>query len=319
MGFLIIVLGIFAALYLFIRWKLQYWKRRNVPYVEPEFLFGNARGIGRKFNSGELFQKIYTKLKQFGPIGGAYLFTEPIVVAINLDCIKNIMIKDFEYFINRGMCYNEKDDPISAHLINIEDDAWRELRHKISPVFTSGKLKIMFDTISSVTDRLIETIRKETAASGQLEVKDITSRYTTDVIGTTAFGIDTNSLADKNNEFYLMGLKTLAAFNFIIRAFLTIFQDLSRKLHLTATPREIPDFYMGVVKSTIKYRKDNPNEQRNDFMSLLIKLMDAGSLTVNQIAAQSTVFILAGTMIIICVGKCSNLSFPQAMKQAHQP
>lgn len=38
-----------------------------------------------------------------------------------------------------------------------------------------------------------------------IEIKDAFSRFTNDVIATTAFGVNCNSLESKENEFYLMG------------------------------------------------------------------------------------------------------------------
>lgn len=41
----------------------------------------------------------------------------------------------------------------------------------------------------------------------QLEMKDMFTRYTNDVIASTAFGFKINSFKDKNNEFFTMGTK----------------------------------------------------------------------------------------------------------------
>lgn len=40
-----------------------------------------------------------------------------------------------------------------------------------------------------------------------LELKDLYTRYTNDVIATAAFGIGTDSLKNPTNEFYIMGQK----------------------------------------------------------------------------------------------------------------
>lgn len=39
----------------------------------------------------------------------------------------------------------------------------------------------------------------------EVEFKDAFTRYCNDVIATTAFGIEVNSLRDQNNEFFMMG------------------------------------------------------------------------------------------------------------------
>jgi cytochrome P450 family 6 len=282
-----LIFGVVSLIFLYLTKKNQYWEKKNVPFVKPKLFYGNAKGVGKEFHGSELLRRLYEKLKPLGPIGGIFLYTRTSAMITNLDLVKTIMVKDFNTFMNRGSYSNEKDDPLSAHLVNLEDDPWRNLRQKLTPTFTSGKIKMMFSTITEKADKLISTIELETKSTGELEVKDVLSRFTTDVIGSTAFGIECNSLDDKSTKFYQMGLKAFSSFNFFKRAFLQNYTNLARKLHLTSTNKEVGDFYIGVVKETMNYRKENPQIQRNDFMNLLINLKDSGMLTFNQIAAQS--------------------------------
>lgn len=293
---LTIFLGVVALIYWFVHHKLQYWKNRNVPHIEPEFFYGNARGISKKFSTNEFVQRMYLKLKSMnvGPVAGVYMFTHRQAYIMDLDLIKQILVKDFNIFTNRGIYHNEKDDPLSANLAAVEDDEWKSLRQKISPTFTSGKLKVMFGTMVAISNKLIETIRKETAVTGRLEIKVVLSRFTTDVIGSTAFGIECNSLEDPNTQFYQMGMKAFSNINFLKRTFLSVYGNLGKKLHMTTTNKEVGDFYFDVVGKTVKYREQNPQLQRNDFLNLLVKLKGPDALTFNQIAAQSVVFFNAG-------------------------
>jgi cytochrome P450 family 6 len=282
-----ILLGFLSLVFLYLTNKNQYWEKRNVPFVKPRLFYGNAKGLGRDFHAGELIRRLYVKLKPLGPIGGIYLYTRTVAIVMNLDLVKSILVKDFNTFMNRGSYSNEKDDPLSAHLVNLEDDPWKNLRQKLTPTFTSGKIKMMFSIIIEKADKLVKTMEKETESTGKLEIKDILSRFTTDVIGASAFGIECNSLEDKSTKFFEIGLKAFNSINFFKRAFLQTYRDLARKLHMKSSNKEIGDFYIGVVKETIKYRKENPEVQRNDFMNLLINLKDSGVLTFNQIAAQT--------------------------------
>lgn len=100
--------------------NVQYWKNRNVLFVVPEFFYGNARGLSREFHTSEFFKRMYLQFKPLGIIGGIYIYMVPTAIVTNLDLVRAILVKDFHYFPNRGTYYNEKDDPISAHLFNIE-------------------------------------------------------------------------------------------------------------------------------------------------------------------------------------------------------
>lgn len=291
-----VLLSTAALVYWFIHSKLQYWKNRNVPHIEPEFIYGNARGISKEYSPNEFVQRMYLQLKSMnvGPVAGVYIFLQRHAYLMDLDLIKQVLVRDFNIFTNRGIYHNEKDDPLSANLAAVEDETWRNLRQRISPTFTSGKLKTMFGTIVGISDKLVKTIAKETATNGQLEIKLLLSRFTTDVIGSTAFGIECNSLDDPTTQFYQMGLKAFSDINFLKQTFLTVYGNLGRRLGMTTTKKEVADFYMDVVEKTVRYRERNPQLQRNDFLNLLVKLKGPDALTFNQIAAQSVVFFNAG-------------------------
>lgn len=163
-------------------------------------------------------------------------------------------------------------------------------------------MKFMFPTVVEVGDRFCECLSEVVAQHEVLEIKDLLARFTTDVIGTCAFGIECNSLKDPNAEFRKMGRLVFEAprHSSIFAIALFGFKNLARKLHVKVIRDDVSNFFMGVVKDTVEYREKN-NVRRNDFMDILIKLKNEenldgnlGKLTLNEIAAQAFVFYLAG-------------------------
>lgn len=188
---LVTVCALFAY---YVRHLFSYWERMGVPCVKPLIPFGNFKGLGRQYFQGEITQKLYKEMKGSGPFCGVYLFHVPLALALDLEFVKNVLIKDFQYFQDRGMYYNEKDDPLSAHLFAIEGNKWRTLRSKLTATFTSGKMKYMYPTIIATANEFKRTLddmllEKE---SLDVEMKDLLARFTTDVIGECAFGIECN-------------------------------------------------------------------------------------------------------------------------------
>lgn len=59
------------------------------------------------------------------------------------------------------------------------------MRTKLTPTFTSGKMRMMFGTVVEVGERFVKKLESEVmkAVDGELEVKEYAARFTTDVIG----------------------------------------------------------------------------------------------------------------------------------------
>ena len=79
---------------------------------------------------------------------------------MRLDLIKDVLIKDFSTFNNRGLNVSERTDPLATNLFNVEARRWRPLRTKLSPVFTSGKLREMFPLILECAENLEQCLEK---------------------------------------------------------------------------------------------------------------------------------------------------------------
>lgn len=79
------------------------------------------------------------------------------------------------------------------------------MRSALSPSFTSSKMKAMFHLMCASTEKFIEYFKKEKKDVIEVEIKDVLSRFGNDVIASVIFGIEVDSLNDKNNQFYLLG------------------------------------------------------------------------------------------------------------------
>ncbi|XP_058820808.1 cytochrome P450 6A1-like [Topomyia yanbarensis] len=305
MWFYLALLAVTLAVF-WVRKRYSYWKDRGVAYVKPMFPAGNLKGFGNKEHISTVMERCYKQLKGTGPFGGIFFFTNPVAIALDLDFIKTVLVKDFQYFHDRSVYYNEKDDPLSAHLFSMEGTKWRNLRAKLTSTFTSGKMKMMFPTITGVAEEFQKLMIQEVQRGDEIEMKEILARFTTDVIGSCAFGLECNSLHDPEAEFRRMGKKVFEPNTArLIKVILAQqFRSIARALHFAAVDKNVSRFFMGAVKDTVEYREKNKVE-RNDFMNLLIKLKNAeaieegsannlGALTLEEVAAQSFVFFLAG-------------------------
>ena len=120
-------------------------------------------------------QESYERFKS-NPFHGLYMFHIPHLVINDPDLIRLIMIKDFAHFHDRGLYYNNEVDPLSGHLFFMPGEEWRYLRSKLSPTFTSGKIKQMFPLVQKVAEDLIKALGTSVDKSTTVEIKDLLSR-----------------------------------------------------------------------------------------------------------------------------------------------
>lgn len=293
---------VIGLVYFWIRRRFSFFDENGFLHEKPIFPFGNFKGVGTEFHVVYKVKELYNKFKGKAPAFGVYIATSPTYVITDLETVKNVLVRDFDNFHNRGLYFNKKDDPISSNLFTIEDGEWRKMRAKLTPTFTSGKMKMMFETVLSIANTMNEQLEKD-SESGVVEMKETLSKFTTDVIGNVAFGLEMNSIQNPDAMFRKMGKKIFQVdANMQIKAFmLSSFKSLGRKLRMKFFPSDVTDFFINSVRETVDYRLNN-NVQRNDVMDLLIKLLDdgkgeEGKITFHELAAQCFVFFFAGELL----------------------
>ncbi|KAH8277873.1 hypothetical protein KR018_009446, partial [Drosophila ironensis] len=289
----------------YVHQNFSYWKRRGIPHDAPCIPFGNTKDFMKTKHIAGLVGDTYVKYKNKtdGPFVGFYLYFKKFVVPTDIDFVKTVLIREFDKFHDRGLFHNEGDDPLSNNLINIEGQKWKTLRQKLTPTFTSGKMKNMFPTILDVGDEMVRAFdAKASATRDGLEITDLVARFTADVIGSCAFGLECHSLTNPKAEFVQMGTTAITERRYgkLLDMFFFGAPKLAAKLRMKATPQTVEDFYMNIIGDTVDYRIKN-QVKRNDFMDMLIDMKrnnDNGKqqdgLTFNEIAAQAFIFFLAG-------------------------
>lgn len=281
--------------------RYSHWKNAGVEYLEPTIPFGNLKQAFLQQSSiGEWVVEFYTIMKKRKvKHAGCYFFHEHIYVPIDLDLVKRIMQIDFVHFTDHGVYYTDEGESLSATIFAVGGQRWRNLRTKLSPVFTSGKMKLMFPIMLRISQELDETLRRE-SVENPIDAKDISARFTTDVIGNCAFGIECNSLKDPNTEFRVHGRRLFSPTTYdMLRIFVsTVFPNVMRFFGVRVFPRDATDFFWNVIKDTAQYRKES-GTRRNDAFQLLLDILDDegqdnSKLNFDEMAAQAFMFFAAG-------------------------
>lgn len=173
---ILITLTICTVIYLLFRYIYSYWERKNIPFIVPTIPFGNLGSvIRRKSSFGINVYELYCKTKE--PFVGIYLLFRPAILIRDIELIKNILTTDSNYFHDRGVYCNPKNDPLSENLFALEGKRWKDMRAKLSPSFTATKIKnIMMPGILTESTRLLERIEEKSNTGSVAEMKDLAAK-----------------------------------------------------------------------------------------------------------------------------------------------
>lgn len=289
----------------YIRRKYTYFSRRGVLTQTPIFPLGNFWKVGISMHFIHKINSIYREFKGKDVLCGIYIFTRPVTMILDLELIKNIMVKDFYQFSDRGLYHNEQTDPLSAHLFSVEGERWKTLRQKMTTTFSSGKIKGMMPTLLNISNQLIDVVGEFADKKEAINYREYMSRFMCDIIGEVAFGLHCNALRDPKCELLVMSsfLSFTDMKQRIVFLLANAYQDFFKKLNMQVTPKNIQDLFMGIIVEMVEYREKN-NVKRNDFLDLLLQLKnhgkyegeerEIGKISFTDLAAQCFMFFLAG-------------------------
>jgi cytochrome P450 family 6 len=159
-----LIIVIFIALYFYCIRNFKFWQKLGIPYLKPTPFVGNLKDcVFQKVHIGERLQQIYEQHSD-KPFVGIFSFDKPSLLIRDLELVKNILVKDFNTFMDRTLSAEEKHDPLLANILPvIKGQRWRYLRTSLTPVFTSGKIKMMFNLVDRCGKELADCLHKATA------------------------------------------------------------------------------------------------------------------------------------------------------------
>ncbi|XP_066259970.1 cytochrome P450 9e2-like [Euwallacea similis] len=278
-----IVYWIFAtiALIALIIWKgyikpYSHWKNMGVPQAHPWFIVGDSwPTIFRIKGVKEWIDWMYN-MHPGSKYVGMYHFYLPTLVLKDPEIIKQLTIKDFDYFTDHGnFAVSEEVDPLwSKNLFALKGQRWRDMRSVLSGSFTSNKMRLMYELIREEAEKFAIFFKSKNEDLLELNMKDSFCRYTTDVIASTSFGIKVNSLETPNNEFYIMG-KEVSDFTkiTILLKFLAVIVCpwFLKMFNIGFLSKKVRVFFTNIIEETIKLREEK-GVVRPDMINLLLEV-----------------------------------------------
>nr|CAH7749946.1 unnamed protein product [Callosobruchus chinensis] len=195
-------IAIFFTILLFLVYKYytrnkNFFKNRGVKHISPTPFLGNFGDVLLlKKHSSVWLKDLYDKFGDV-PYFGVYIFDVPYLVIKSPEIVKNIMVKDFQHFVDRSMALASH-DAIQANMMFFQKgEEWKATRSKMTPVFTSGKLKAMCPMLAANGSRLVNHIKNH---HGKMDLEEMSSKYVADGIFRVFFGMEAHLMDGTNKE-----------------------------------------------------------------------------------------------------------------------
>lgn len=190
-----------TTLYSHLTRNFNHWKNKNVQYLKPIPIFGNFYVVSTlQLSIGQFLHDLYNKTML--PFIGFFVFDKPFLLIRDPEIIKGCLVKDFEHFGDRSITDNIEDDEMgSSILFTLKNPTWRCVRVRTDPAYATGKMKRMLPLILEATDDLVDYIYNKAIEAESTEAKEISMKFTTDVISSCGFGINPRCFLNENSAF----------------------------------------------------------------------------------------------------------------------
>lgn len=245
---------------LFLTWNHNYWPKRGVGVVYFSEIGTLWELFTKKKSIIQIDELYYKKTKEkFGKYGGAMEFQRPILNITDLDLVKQILVKDFDYFADRRDMQFETEPIFGDMLVSLKGEKWKAVRSVLSPAFTSGKMKIMFEHFNKCGKGFVACVQnqqRDECGAYVGKVPELVTRFAVDVIGATAFGMDTKALTDSESHFLKMARRVseISPWRLFKNMLLILVPRVANALKLRIMDPEMMDFFTGILHSALRNR-----------------------------------------------------------------
>ncbi|XP_020286745.1 cytochrome P450 9e2-like [Pseudomyrmex gracilis] len=325
-----LMFGALIALYYYLTKNYKYWQSRGIPCPD-----GALPGLGHmlsvismKMPFTEYLRKLYQNNKDRSMVG-FYNFVTPTLLVLEPELVKTVLQTNFANFNENPFQVDPEVDPLRAHnpFVNT-GEKWLSGRKKLTYAFSTTRLKLLLESIKSVCNKLDNFLDEKLSKTGKVEIelKDLCSRYTAQVVAAAGFGVDGYCFDDKNADksFRKIGSAIMEpSLRTNIMFFLLFFiPSLNKFLKMPFIPKYIDRFLRTLVAELLEQRRAD-GIPRNDFLYLMVELekIEGDKFDTEVLAAQALSFIVDGyeTTSTVLSFACYNIArHPEVQKKLRE-
>ncbi|XP_063709180.1 probable cytochrome P450 28a5 [Culicoides brevitarsis] len=301
---MLVILALFVVfgslLYYYLTHNYDYWKNRGITGPEPKLFVGTLPSTyNKKVHLFYEIDEIYRKYKGKQSVVGIYRGIVPELLILDPELIKSCMTTNYKYFGKPGSNFEsltkETDPLFGRNPFNLEGEEWKEKRGEILPAFSSQRIKALFPIMEAVVDKMKQYIKAEMKVLENIETREMCSKYTTDIVCNSIFGVDSGAFSEQKSELRDIARNIFKPpwYTFIVFGLAPNFPFILKLLPLRLVPEKYTNFITDLLEKSIAYRKETKLE-RQDFVDFLIQLQQKKGISNLDIAGHTMTFFFDG-------------------------
>uniref|UniRef100_A0A1B0D1R4 Uncharacterized protein n=2 Tax=Phlebotomus papatasi TaxID=29031 RepID=A0A1B0D1R4_PHLPP len=292
-----------VAICIYFKWTLSYWTRKKVEAPPPLPIVGNmGEMIIQKKHYGEVYNEIYRSYPTAKYVG-IYKMGTPAVLVRDLDLVRDVLVANFAHFHDNDFEINTTLDPLLANNpFTARGTEWKNIRNQVSPLFTTAKVRACFNIMKEVGDTLLEYLDSspEINRSEGVDIKKVMTKFTTDVVASTVFGVKAHAFVDPNSEFVQMSREFFVpSFLGAIKGMIAFFAPkIATILRISFVTENLDRRLRNLIRQLMASREANDKNARKDFVQAFVELKkkdQENRITEDLIVGQAVTFITDGT------------------------
>lgn len=247
----------------------------GVPYVPPHIIYGSNHLL--RDDKTTPMEVMSAWKKQYGDVFGYFVGNKATLVITDLDMVKQILIKDFQNFVNRPKLSIEA-EPVMSTLVGLRDQRWKDVRSLLTPTFSMAKMKLMADTMNDKVNTLLGIIQQHVDKNEAVEWYSTYQGLTLDTICACALAMKSSCQTNQSDELLqsVRGFLNNALNSFIKLAlyfsvFGKIISFVSNNLSYSG---RMTSMIVSHLKKIIKIRRKEKNTKILDVLQLMLNASD---------------------------------------------
>lgn len=263
---LLFILVTLAILYKYISRHSDYWQKKNVRGPTPKLFVGNLWDVVTlKVPYSTYLHNLYKSYDD--PFVGFFNFDDPALLIRDPELAKTILIKDFNYFQDRVLHQPAHNKVFGNALFNLRNPEWKPIRTRITPVFSSAKLKDMFPLIRSVCEEMVSHMK---SIEPEQECRHLIQKLSIEITTQTFFGVQGHCFEKEESE-VMKQVNDMIGFtvrNALIQSIYFFKGSLVPIFKFEFLKKEIELFFKNMFWTSLKHVQESETK-RNNYISLL--------------------------------------------------